>query len=212
MFASLRIVTPPAVEPVDLDTVKRHCRVDSDYDDDLLTMYAITARTLVENWLNRALITQELLFTITNSPPPTASPLVPQSLIVFPLNWPPVIRKPISIPRAPCQSVSSVMWGETDDLTPADPENDYELNLAVEPGQIALKAPLVPMIPSYSMQMQYTAGYGDDPENVPTPIVHGILMLTAKLYENRGDVDTAMPSSDAAWSVMTPYRLWQFAG
>jgi uncharacterized phiE125 gp8 family phage protein len=210
LFASLRLVTPPAVEPVDIDTVRRHCRVDSDYDDDLLTMYATTARQLVEAWLNRALITQELLFTLTNSPPPTASPLVPQSLIVFPLNWPPVIRKPISIPRAPCQNVSSVLWGQVDDLQPADPDEDYILNLDVEPAQIMMQSPMVPMIPAYSMQMQYTAGYGDDPEDVPSPICHGILMLTAGLYEGRGDVDNAMPAT--AWSIMTPYRLWQFAG
>src|ERR1700751_578438 len=158
MFASLRVKTPPSQEPVEIDVVRRHCRVDSDYDDDLLTIYATTARELVEAWLNRALITQELIFTLTNSPPPTASPLVPQSLIVFPLNWPPVIRKPISIPRAPCVDVSEVLWGEVEDLQVADPDN-YVLNLGVEPGQIMLKAPLVPMIPAYSMQMSYTAGY-----------------------------------------------------
>jgi uncharacterized phiE125 gp8 family phage protein len=209
MFASLRVLTPPAVEPVDLNTVRRHCRVDSDYDDDLLTLYATTARALVEAWLNRACITQTLVYTITNSPPPTASPLVPQSLIVFPLNWPPVIRKPIAIPRAPCQAVSSVLWGQTGELVAADPE-DYVLNLEVEPGQIMLKAPLVPMIPAYSMQMTYTAGYGATPAAVPGPIVHGILMVTAALYEGRGDIDSALPAT--AWSVMTPYRLWQFAG
>ena len=209
MFESLRVVTAPSTEPVDLDTVRRHCRVDSDYDDDLLTMYAQSARELVESWLNRACITQELLYTITNSPPPTTSPLVPQSLIVFPLNWPPVIRKPISIPRAPCVSVSTVLWGQVDDMQPADPE-DYVLNLGADPGQIMLKAPLVPMIPAYSMSMQYTAGYGDDPTAVPGPIRHAILMTTAALYENRGDVDTPIP--DAAFNLMASYRLWQFAG
>lgn len=209
MFASLRTVTPPQVEPVDIDTVRRHCRVDSDYDDDLLTMYATTARILVESWLNRALITQTLQFTLTNSPPPTASPLVPQSLIVFPLNWPPVIRKPISIPRAPCQGVESVLWGQVDDLNTADTD-DYVLNLDVEPGQIMMKAPMVPMIPAYSMQMQYVAGYGADGTTVPGPINHAILMLTAQLYENRGDVDG--PTSNAAWTILAPYRLWQFAG
>jgi uncharacterized phiE125 gp8 family phage protein len=102
------------------------------------------------------------------------------------------------------------MWGETDDLTPADPDTDYVLNLAVEPAQIMMKAPLVPMIPSYSMQMDYIAGYGDDGTSVPAPINHAILMLTAALYEGRGDVDN--PMAPAAWSIMTPYRLWQFAG
>jgi uncharacterized phiE125 gp8 family phage protein len=209
MFGSLRVVTPPATEPVDIDLIKKHCRVDSDYDDDLLTGYALVARQLVENWLDRALITQELLFSMTSSPPPTASPLVPQSLIVFPLNWPPVIRKPIAIPRAPCQSVKSVMWGQVDDMGPADPD-DYTLNLMVDPAQIMLKAPLVPMIPAMALQVDYIAGYGDDPDDVPFLIKHGILMITAALYENRGDVEGAI--SDAAWSIMTPYRLWSFAG
>jgi uncharacterized phiE125 gp8 family phage protein len=209
MFASLRVKTPPADEPVDLDTVRRHCRVDSDYDDDLLMMYATTARELVEAWLNRACITQELIFTLTNSPPPTASPLVPQSLIVFPLNWPPVIRKPIAIPRAPCQNVSEVLSGQVEDLQPADPSS-YVLNLGVEPGQIMLKAPLVPMIPAYSMQMTYTAGYGDDGTAVPGPIRHCILMITAALYEGRGDIDNTLPAT--AWAIAAPYRLWQFAG
>jgi uncharacterized phiE125 gp8 family phage protein len=209
MFGSLRVVTPPATEPVTVEQIKRHCRVDSDYDDDLLVMYGTTARVLVENWLDRALITQELLFSMTSSAPPTASPLVPQSLIVFPLNWPPVIRKPIAIPRAPCQSVKSVMWGQVDDMGPADPE-DYTLNLMVDPAQIMLKAPLVPMIPAMAMQVDYMAGYGDDPADVPPLILHAILMITAALYENRGDVNAEMP--DAAYSIMTPYRLWSFAG
>jgi uncharacterized phiE125 gp8 family phage protein len=209
MFASLRVVTPPAVEPVDIDTVRRHCRVDSNYDDDLLAIYQTSARQWAEAWLNRALITQELLFSMSTSPPPTASPLVPQSLIVFPLNWPPTIRKPISIPRAPCVSVKSVLWGQVDDMQPADPD-DYVLNLVVEPGQIILKAPMVPTIPQQSMQIDYIAGYGDTGDPVPLPIRHGILLLTAWLYEGRGDVNSEGP--DAAWSIMSPYRLWQFAG
>lgn len=209
MFASLRVVTQPAVEPVDLATVRQHCRVDSDYDDNLLAIYQTSARIWAESWLNRALITQQLLFTLTNSPPPTASPLTPQSLIVFPLNWPPVIRKPIAIPRAPCVAVSEILWGQVGDLAPAVPD-DYILNLDVEPAQIMLKAPMVPMIPAMSLQMTYTAGYGDTGVAVPVPIRHGILLLTAYLYEGRGDVNTEGP--DAAWSLMTPYRLWQFAG
>jgi uncharacterized phiE125 gp8 family phage protein len=209
MFASLRQITPPAVEPVDINRVRRHCRVDSNYDDDLLTGYALAARIWAENWLNRALITQELLFSMTSSPPPTASPLVPQSLIVFPLNWPATIRKPISIPRAPCTEVKSVLWGQVDDLQPADPA-DYVLNLMVEPAQINLKAPLVPMIPAMAMQIDFIAGYGDDPADVPEPIRVGILLLTAFLYEGRGDVNSIGP--DAAWSIMAPFRLWQFAG
>ncbi|HSR75949.1 MAG TPA: head-tail connector protein, partial [Xanthobacteraceae bacterium] len=71
MFASLRVVTPPEQEPVPVELVRRHCRVDADYDDDLLAMYSASARSWAEAWLNRALITQELRYTISHSPPPT---------------------------------------------------------------------------------------------------------------------------------------------
>jgi uncharacterized phiE125 gp8 family phage protein len=209
MFASLRVVTPPAQEPVTLDMVKSHCRVDSDYDDAALTMYATSARIWAEEYLNRALITQELLYNITSSPPPTASPLVPQSLIVFPLNWPPHIRKPIALPRSRVQSLVSFNYGEVGDMQPADPD-DYILNLDVEPAQIMIASPLVPMIPAQSAALDYICGYGDDPEDVPMPIRHAILVLTAFLYENRGDVPGDMPNT--AWNLLTPFRLWQFAG
>jgi uncharacterized phiE125 gp8 family phage protein len=61
------------------------------------------------------------------------------------------------------------------------------------------------------MIIDYTAGYDDaDPEAVPTPIRHAILLLTAFLYEQRGDAAAELP--DAAARLMDPYRLWSFAG
>ena len=210
MFASLRVVTPPEVEPNDIDTVKRHCRVDSDYDDGLVAIYMTSARAWAESYLNRALIPQELLFSITSSPPPTASPLVPQSLIVFPLNWPPHIRKPINLPRSRVQELKSVMYGMTGDLQPADPD-DYILNLDVEPAQIMIRSPLVPMIPAHSAQFDYIAGYGDTGEDVPIEIRHAIMILTGHFFENRGDVDFGdIPF--AVINLLNPFRLFQFAG
>jgi hypothetical protein len=195
---------------VDLDMVRRHCRVDAHYDDDLLAIYLTTARTLVETWLNRALITQTLQYTITNSPPPAASPLVPQSLIVFPLNWPPLIRRPIALPRAPVVVLNSVAWGAVDlPLVPAQPDQ-YVANLGVEPAQVMIQPSLVPMIPAMSVQFVYSAGYGDAADAIPQPIRTGILLLTAFLYEGRGDINSECPA--AAWSIISPYRLWTFSG
>lgn len=210
MFASLRVIEPPATEPVDLGTVKRHCRVDSDYDDAILAIYQTSARIWAEEYLNRALITQELLYSITSSPPPTASPVVPQSLIVFPLNWPPHIRKPIALPMSRVQELKSFMYGETGDLVAADPD-DYILNLDVEPAQIMIRSPLVPMIPAHSAQFDYIAGYGDTGDDVPLPIRHAILVLTGWFFENRGDV-AGFDIPMAAINLLNPFRLWQFAG
>lgn len=210
MYASLRVIQPPTSEPITIDLARQHCRIDADYDDTLVQMYLTSARMWAETWLNRALFTTKLQYNVTWAPPPTATPLVPQSLIVFPLNWPPLVKRPIELPRAPTQSVEQIMWGPLDDMQIADPD-DYLLNLGVEPGYVAVKPQLLPQIPQQSMIIDYTSGYDDaDPTAIPAPIRHGILLLTAFLYEQRGDVVADMP--DAAKALMWPYRLWTFAG
>jgi uncharacterized phiE125 gp8 family phage protein len=209
-YAGLRVITPPASEPVSLDLAKRHCRIDTDADDELIEMYVTSARMWAETFLNRALFTQKLQYNITWAPPPTATPLVPQSLIVFPLNWPPLVKRPIELPRAPAVSVEQIKWGPLEDMQIADTD-DYTLNLGVEPGYIAVKPQLLPQIPQQSMIIDFTAG--NDPASayaVPTPIIHAILLLTAFLYEQRGDVEAAMP--ETAKALLWPYRLWTFAG
>ena len=210
MYAALRVMTPPTSEPITTDLARKHCRIDADYDDDLLAMYVTSAREWAEQYLNRAIFTQKLQFAVTWAPPPTATPLVPQSLIVFPLNWPPLVKRPIELPRAPCVSVEQITWGALGNMQVADPD-DYDLNLAVEPGYVAVKPQLLPRIPQQSMIIDYTAGYDDaDPDTVPMGIRHAILLLTAFLYEQRGDVSAEMPT--AAALLMDPHRLWTFAG
>jgi uncharacterized phiE125 gp8 family phage protein len=210
VYAALRVITPPATEPITIDLARQHCRIDSDYDDTLVAMYVTSARLWAEAFLNRALFTQKLQFAVTWAPPPTATPLVPQSLIVFPLNWPPLVKRPIELPRAPAQSVEQITWGPLGDMQIADP-TDYDLNLMVEPGYVSVKPALLPRIPQQSMSIDFTAGYDDaDPNAVPMPIRHGILLLTAFLYEQRGDVDGTMPAF--ARNLMQPYRLWTFSG
>jgi uncharacterized phiE125 gp8 family phage protein len=210
VYGGFRVIKQPASEPVTTALARQHCRIDADYDDALVQMYLTGARIEAEAYLNRALFTQQLRFAITWAPPPTATPLVPQSLIVFPLNWPPLVKRPIELPRAPCQSVEQIQWGALGDMHLADP-SDYDLNLAVEPGYVAVKPQLLPQIPQQSMLIDYTAGYDDgDPDAVPMPIRTAILIGTAHYYENRGDVPAEMPA--AFYRLLDPYRLWTFAG
>jgi Phage gp6-like head-tail connector protein len=76
MYASATVLEAPQLQPVTLDLVRRHCRIDAGYDDDLLEVYAASATMWAEAYLNRALITQTLRYEVTNTPPPTASSLV----------------------------------------------------------------------------------------------------------------------------------------
>jgi uncharacterized phiE125 gp8 family phage protein len=210
VYASLRVIQGPASEPVTIDLARQHCRIDAGYDDALIGMYLTGARIEAESYLNRALFTQKLRYAITWAPPPTATPLVPQSLIVFPLNWPPLVKRPIELPRAPAVSVEQIMWGPIDDMQLADAE-DYDLNLNVEPGYIAVKPQLLPRIPQQSMIIDFTAGWdAADSAAVPTPIRMALLVGVAHYYENRGDVPAEMPA--AFYRLLDPFRLWSFSG
>ena len=208
MYGGLWPLQAPASEPVDTALAKAHCRIDTDTDDLLVEMYVTSARMLAEAYLNRALMTQRWTYSITWAPPPTATPLVPQSLIVFPLNWPPLVKRPVEIPRPPCVSVEEIRWGAVGDLQVADP-TEYNLNLMVEPGYVAVSPSLLPKIPQQTMQIDFTAG-NDDASLIATPIKHAILIGTAWLYENRGDVAAEAPA--AFYRLLDPYRLWTFAG
>ncbi|NDC98941.1 MAG: phage gp6-like head-tail connector protein [Betaproteobacteria bacterium] len=58
MESSSRCVVPPATEPLSLDEVKEHLRIDSSAEDALLQMYMEAAREICEHHTARALITQ----------------------------------------------------------------------------------------------------------------------------------------------------------
>jgi len=55
---SLSLVTAPATEPVTLAAAKTHLRVDSDYDDELISFLIVAAREYGEVFTRRAFITQ----------------------------------------------------------------------------------------------------------------------------------------------------------
>jgi hypothetical protein len=209
--SGLRWLQRPADEPVTLEQAKAHARIDNDYDDMLVPLYIQSARELAEAYLNRAIFLQRLTLNITWAPPPTATPLVPQSLITFPLNWPPLVKQPVYLPRAQAISVEQIRWGPISDMKVADPD-DYDVNLLVDPAYVAVKPQLLPKIPQQSMSIDFSAGWsgGDNPEDIPANVRVAILIGTTHLYENRGDVQAEMPQ--AFYRLLDPWRLWTFSG
>ncbi len=64
------------------------------------------------------------------------------------------------------------------------------------------------------MVIDYTAGWllrRATRRQIPMPIVHAVLVMVARMYEQRGDVDAEMPPQ-AAKRLMDAYRLWTFSG
>ncbi len=64
----LKVITPPATEPVTLAEMKLHSRIDVDEDDALVTSLIIAARMQIEQMANTKLITQTLALSIDSLP------------------------------------------------------------------------------------------------------------------------------------------------
>ena len=196
----LRVATAPASEPVSVALARQHCRIDTDADDALLAMYISTARTMAEEYLSRALITQSLLWSMSETAPSGAlAPGWAPQLQVLPLafTWLSMQRSPIELPRSPVRSIDAVQQIAADGTMAPIAATDYDGLLGSEPGRFRLRR-AVP--PGGGLSVTFTAGYGDTPETVPVPIRHAILFLTAWLFENRGDVDEGWPAvSTVCW-------------
>lgn len=64
----VKVITPPAVEPVTVEEVKLHTRVAGDVEDYLIAMWIRSARELIEEYQRRAIITQTLEVTMDSFP------------------------------------------------------------------------------------------------------------------------------------------------
>jgi uncharacterized phiE125 gp8 family phage protein len=64
----LKLVTPPAVEPVTLAEAKAHLRLDTAVDDAYVSALITASRERVELFLRRALITQVFEFAVDDFP------------------------------------------------------------------------------------------------------------------------------------------------
>ena len=207
MLSTVNVTAAPAVEPVSLDLARRHCRIDSQAEDDLLAGYLTSARVMAEMYLSRALITQTLVWTMRPEWPVRPS--------VHTLHG------PLELPRAPVQSVSTVVVTDKDGnvttipaatlpITP--PLLGYKVDIGQTPAQLVIGQgtalsgnKLVLHTYFDTIKITFVAGYGDTGATVPQPIRDATLMITGFLYENRGDVPAELPRA-AEW-LLDPYRL-----
>lgn len=211
MHATFRIITPPAISPVDTDLALRHARIDSDGEVDLFEIYLSAATSEIEKYLGRALITQTLNWTISQSHSNTAWPyaIAPISMAAPAYDW--MMRQLsaniIEVPYAPIQSIVSVTtgeWGSSDTTLVAG--DDYTTDLTMDPARLRLNS-------AYSwgtynhLSITYLAGYGSTPADIPKPIINAIMMRATSLYENRGD-DEKGHMSRAVRSLLEPYRIY----
>lgn len=160
---------------VALDDAKLHLRVDHDDEDDYITALIEAATSEIDTprgWLGRSLMTRELRLTLDDYPP----------YIIY-------------LPGPPIESIESVEYRDRDGVIQTLDEDEYETDLLAEPGLIwpARDGDLCRGYWPTDMQcggpdlfrVNYKAGYGDDPSDLPRIIRQWILCRVGDMYRDR---------------------------
>lgn len=189
----LRLITPPASEPITLTEAKAHLRVTHSDDDAIIALYLSAVRQHIDGrdgWLGRALVTQTWEL----------------SLDAFPLD------NTIRLPMPPLQSVVSVKYDDTigDEVTLST--DAYAVDAESQPGWVVINAGSAPAIWSgiNAVRIQYVAGYGAAAA-VPSSIKAALLLMLSALYENRSEVvigQTAITLPFASKALLQPFQVF----
>lgn len=192
------VSTVPNIEPVELDDVKTHARVDLSADDGYLLDLLTVARRHVELITSRALITQT----------------IDESFTAFPASS----EQGFVLARAPVQSVTSITYYDEDLSTSTVVSSaNYQVDTAVSPAVIRLKPgatwPTDTLRRSSGVVVRYVAGYGGSASDVPADILHAIKLLVGQMYTHREPQVTGTIISDVGFTVdalLAPYRIQWF--
>ncbi|PHP28003.1 head-tail connector protein [Limimaricola cinnabarinus] len=185
---TLSTITPPTEEPIDLDLVKTHVRVDGAEEDALLQGYIAAARASVEAYTRRSLVTRVVELRRDD------------------------LRSQILLPTAPVQSVDAISIEGVDGVDTGLADGSWRLLDHMTPAQ------LVPATGTYwphamagvegGVKIRMTVGYGAA-QDVPGDLRTALLLYVAHLYQNReGELPTGdrMPLTVSA--LLAPHILW----
>ena len=198
---SLKIKTPPALEPVSLSEAKNFLRI-TDFDDDaFINSLIIAVRQKAETWTRRLFITQT--WTMWQD-------LVPE---VFTL----------SIPLSPLQSVTHIKSYDLANGVSTFDSSNYLVDYCSTPGRVALndgQSWPTGLRKINALEVEFVSGFGDA-SSVPEPIKQGILQWIKLLFANKSklyesDESTSgllelnrLPIPPAVMVLWEPYRVFK---
>jgi hypothetical protein len=196
----VKVVTPPAADPVSLAEAKAQLRVTWGDDDAIISRLIKVARIVCET-MGRVTAVNTVFDLTDDAFPPGAGPVSRASRQFnnqFSMNGGPAVfwagaalasAGVITLPRAPVVSVASVTYLDASGASQVLSPSAY----VVAPGAPGRLSPAFGQVwpntypvPA-AVSVRFTAGYGPDASTAPEPFKQAILMYLTDLYENRGD-------------------------
>lgn len=180
---SLTLTTAPAQEPITLVEAKAHLRQEASDDDTLITSLITAARVHVEEYVGRALITQQWEL----------------GLDAFPTD--------IEMPLPRLQSVESVKYLDADGNLQTLDSAKYRVDIASEPGGITPAYgeswPGTRAVTG-AVTVAFTAGYGAA-VGVPEPIKSAMKLHIEKHYDGEQRMGNYL--DEAILALLASYRI-----
>lgn len=180
----LKLVTPPAANPVTLAEAKAHLRVTSSDTDAIIDSMVKAATRYSEIFLGRAFVEQKWDLYLDEFP--TAE---------------------IKIPLPPLIGVESISYYDTLGSLQNVDVADYYVDNASQPGWVVPQLDLTwpdTLSAINSVIIRFSAGYIDNSSpplpNVPFDIKAAILLLLGTMFEHREDVILDMTAVRMPWS------------
>jgi Phage gp6-like head-tail connector protein len=216
-----RLLIPPAVEPVTLAEAKAHIPITAPDQDERIQLAISSARSTVEAYTERALITStwRLNATITEREWTLGyielAPSPVQSISSVVAIGEPI---PIGTSRVVSRSIRTAAGaavGLARALAPPIPKirqldiTEYTADLDVDPARLYLEG-----LGSDRVAVTFVAGYGADGAAVPAALRQVLLQLIGSFYEHREDIETvptrieALPGGHLAREQLNPWRVY----
>jgi uncharacterized phiE125 gp8 family phage protein len=167
------LVTAPTSEPLTVEEVKLHLRLDYDNEDSWVAAQITAARQYVEDMAGRQLVTAT------------------RKLI---LDY---FTCSVELPRAPLTAVTGITYVDADGVTQTLSTDVYTVDTDSVPGRVYLAYDQSwpdTRAEQKAVEITYTCGYGG-PCDVPRGIKSIMLLLIGNWYENREAVVFGQPYS-----------------
>jgi len=165
---ALKQTIAPVAEPVSLDEVKLHLRLDAGtIEDTLLSSLISTARQYCESFQRRAYLTQTWELWLD------AFPVIDH----------------IDVPLPPLQTVTSIKYYDTANTEYTLAGSVYFTDAKSQPGRISLNYgegwPSTALRPVNAVCITFVCGYGAAADAVPVKSLYAMKLLIGHYYENR---------------------------
>lgn len=187
----LVLVTAPLTDPLTLDEVKLHLRVDIGDDDALIKDLIKVVRQAGEDLTRRAFVTQTWRWTLDG----------------FPGSF--------EVPMPPLVAVDSITYIDTDGASQTLATSEYDVDTDSDPGRITpAYGVLWPTTRDVvnAVTVQFQAGYGALTA-VPPSLRHAMKLHIGHLYEHREILNIGSAVNELPFgydALIAPYRVHRF--